>query len=202
MQAHVQTCPACTAWSEELQAFEGRLQRALAVNVPAAKELDLPLISAPPARRFALAAGILAAIGIAALSWFSFPRETLAAEVVAHVEEEPQSWSAVAAVSTPALDEVLQRSRVSAHFAPRSVTYARNCWFRGHLVPHLVVQDEQGSVTVLILDTEKVSGKTSFNEHGMRGVILPAGHGSIAVLARGEMQVDAVAERMREALGS
>jgi hypothetical protein len=69
-------------------------------------------------------------------------------------------------------------------------------------VPHLVVHDEQGSVTVLILDAEKVSAKTSFSEEGMSGVILPAAHGSIAVLSREGAPVDAIAERMREALGS
>lgn len=201
MQAHVRTCPACTGWSEQLQTFEARLQRALAVDVPAAQELDLPLISAPPARRFALAAGILGAIGIGALAWFSFPRETLAAELVAHVEEEPQSWSTVTPVPAPALDEVLRRSQVSAHFPPGSVTYARNCRFRGHLVPHLVVHDGEGSVTVLILEAEKVSAKTTFDEQGMRGVILPAAHGSIAVLASEGTPVDAIAERMRGALG-
>ncbi|HEY7377180.1 MAG TPA: DUF3379 family protein [Steroidobacteraceae bacterium] len=202
MQAHVQTCAECSAWSAGLRAFEARLQRALAVGVPAAKALELPALSTPPARRFALAAGVLGAIGIAALAWFSFPRETLAAELVAHVEEEPQSWSTTEPVPEPTLDEVLRRSQVSAHFPPGSVTYARSCRFRGHLVPHLVVHDEQGSVTVLILDAEKVSAKTSFSEEGMSGVILPAAHGSIAVLSREGAPVDAIAERMREALGS
>ena len=70
---------------------------------------------------------------------------------------------------------VLKRSSSSAHFAPGSVTYARNCWFRGHLVPHLVVRDPEGAVTVLILASEQVSDKVSFNEDGYRGVIVPAG---------------------------
>src|SRR5262249_46624787 len=136
------------------------------------------------------------------LAWFSFPRTTLAAEVVAHVQEEPQSWEMRAPVGGSKLEEVLQRSHVSANFAPDSITYARNCLFRGHLVPHLVVHDREGTVTVLILDAEKVSGKSSFDEQGMRGVILPAGHGSIAVLSHEDAQVDAIAERMREAMGS
>ncbi|HZF26133.1 MAG TPA: DUF3379 family protein [Steroidobacteraceae bacterium] len=199
MQVHVQGCAACTAWSEEAQAFEARLKQALAVDVPPARAL--PPLYALPARRFALAAGILAAVAVATLAWLSFPRDTLAAEVVAHVEEEPQSWAAHTAITTTTLDEVLERPKVSAQFAD-SVSYARTCWFRGHLVPHLVVRDEHGAVTVLILGDEQVSGKVSFSEHGMRGVILPAAHGSIAVLARGDRQVDAVAEKIREALGS
>jgi hypothetical protein len=198
MQAHAQDCAACTAWSEEARAFESRLKRALEVGVPPAKEL--PLLPALPARRFALAAGILAAIGVATLAWFSFPRTTLAAEVVAHVEEEPQSWGTRDAVASGTLADVLERSSVSAQFTTGSVTYARNCWFRGHLVPHLVVQDPLGAVTVLILSAENVAGKVSFDEDGMRGVIMPAEHGSIAVLSREAPQVDAIAERMREAL--
>lgn len=201
MQAHAQSCADCTAWTGEMRVFEGRLRRALAIGVPPAR--DLPLLRvASPARRFALAASLLGGIALASLIWLSFPRDTLAAEVVAHVAQEPQSWLSHEALPPPAVDEVLQRSNSSAHFVPGSVTYARNCWFRGHLVPHLVVRDQQGMVTVLILAAEHVSGKVHFNEGGYRGVIVPAPRGSLAVLSRDDMRVEEIATRMLQALGS
>ncbi len=108
--------------------------------------------------------------------------------------------SAATRFSQAALDGVLKRSAVSAHLAPGSVTYARNCWFRGHLVPHLVVRDAQGAVTVLVLAAERVSGKVSLDEGGYQGVILPAAKGSIAVLSRDDRRVDEVADEMLQAL--
>lgn len=199
MQAHAQSCPACTAWTQELYAFDARVKRALAINVPP-RELPLPRIAATAPRRFALAASVLGAIALATLGWFWFPRATLAAEVIEHVEHEPQSIVARDPIPQAALEGVLTRSAVNAHFEPGSVTYARNCWFRGHLVPHLVVRDAQGAVTVLILTAEQVSGKVSLDEGGYQGVILPAGKGSIAVLSRDDMRVEEVADEMRQAL--
>ena len=200
MQAHAQSCADCTAWTGEMRAFEERLRRALAIGVPPARDLPLPRVTSV-SRRFALAASLLGAIALASLIWLSFPRDTLAAEVVAHVAQEPQSWLSHEALPLPAVEEVLERSNSSAHFVPGSVTYARNCWFRGHLVPHLVVGDPEGAVTVLILASERVSGKVRFEEEGYHGVIMPAPHGSLAVLSRDEMRLEAVAARMLEALG-
>ena len=66
------------------------------------------------------------------------------------------------------------------------VSYASSCGFRGHHVPHLVLQTESGPVTVMVLVHEHASGSTQFDEQGYRGVIVPVpGHGSLAVLTRG-----------------
>ena len=166
MQAHAQACADCTAWTGEMRVFEGRLRRALAIGVPPARDLSLPRVTSV-SRRFALAASLLGGIALASLIWLSFPRDTLAAEVVAHVAQEPQSWLSHEALPLPAVDEVLKRSNSSAHFVPGSVTYAQNCWFRGHLVPHLVVRDPEGAVTVLILASERVSRQGALRGGGL-----------------------------------
>ena len=68
-----------------------------------------------------------------------------------------------------------------------TVSYARSCRFRGRMVPHLVVQTEMGPVTVMVLVHESVAKPVPFDEQGYRGVIVPVpGHGSLAVLARGQ----------------
>jgi len=74
------------------------------------------------------------------------------------------------------------------------VSYASSCTFRGHLVPHLVVQTAMGPVTVMVLVHDSVSKQAPFDKEGYRGVIVPVpGHGSIAVLVRGqEADLDAI----------
>jgi Protein of unknown function (DUF3379) len=100
---------------------------------------------------------------------------------------------------------VLRDSRMS--LAPNAgvVSYANSCLFRGHQVPHLVIQSESGPVTVMVLVHEHVLRRTPFEEQGYRGVIVPmAGHGDLAVLTRGAAldpaALDAIARRMRESI--
>jgi hypothetical protein len=47
------------------------------------------------------------------------------------------------------------------------------------------VQTEQGPVTVMILAGQKLKQRQRFSEEGFAGVLLPAGEGSVAVLAQG-----------------
>ena len=77
------------------------------------------------------------------------------------------------------------------------IMYAQSCWFRGHYVPHLVIQTARGPATVLILRHEQVRARRTFHEAGMTGVIVPAEQGGIAVLTRGAGDLDDIAGQMR-----
>jgi hypothetical protein len=89
-----------------------------------------------------------------------------------------------------ALSEVLQKAGVQFD-SSMPVVYASACPFRGRLVPHLVVQTAEGPLTVMLLKREKTRAREEFAEDGYRGVLVPAGEGSIAILARsGEIPAD------------
>jgi Protein of unknown function (DUF3379) len=89
-------------------------------------------------------------------------------------------------VPDPELNAVLRESKIRLASSAGPVSYANSCYFRGHDVPHLVVQTESGPVTVMVLVHEAVSRPMQFDELGFRGTIVPIpGHGSIAVLMRG-----------------
>ena len=78
---------------------------------------------------------------------------------------------------------MLRDSRLRLSNGAGMVSYASSCAFRGHRVPHLVIQTESGPVTVMVLVHEGVRKPVRFDEQGYRGVIVPvAGHGSLAVL--------------------
>jgi hypothetical protein len=149
-------------------------------------------------RPWALAASVLLAM-LAVLSvWLLRPSDTLAREVVAHVQEEPESWLARQQVDARGINDALRGAGVSLDITSDRITYAQSCWFRDHYVPHLVVQTAQGPVTVMILRNQRVSGRRTFHEAGMSGVIVPAPQGSIAVLARGGADVGGVATQMQQ----
>ena len=197
LEEHLRSCPGCTEFRAEMLRLNAVLERAFE---------DPPAIGATGARRaapahwrqWALAASVLLATLAAVGVWLLRPSETLASEVVAHVKGEPASWLATHNVSAGAIDHALKSSGIALDVASERIVYAQSCWFRGHYVPHLVLETAHGPATVLLLRHEHVKARTDFHESGMSGVIVPAGDGSVAVLERGDGQVDELAAVLRQ----
>jgi hypothetical protein len=151
-------------------------------------------------RLVAFAASVAAAAVAGLVLWLSRPPESLAAEIVKHVEREPNSWSKTEPVAGDHLKAVLRKSGVKLGPGMESIVYASSCWFRGHFVPHFVVMTKDGPVTVMILMNEKVSGPQQFDEDGFSGLLVPASTGSVAVLSRTPMSLDQPASEVVKAL--
>jgi Protein of unknown function (DUF3379) len=188
LRAHRGACAECRAFTERLLKFESRLERAMRVDIPPTADV-LPFArgrgNAPgaPRRWMALAASVVLGAAIVGGVWLSLPQPGLAAAVVAHMAGEPEAWQRTEAVPQPELADVLKDSKLRLKPDAGIVSYASSCAFRGHRVPHLVVQTASGPVTVMVLVHESVRQVTPFDEHGYRGTIVPVpGHGSIAVL--------------------
>jgi Protein of unknown function (DUF3379) len=209
VREHRENCHDCTLYSERLLRFESRLERALRVG-PASAGVDLAseVVSSSdnvvPLRArssrtglrsrkgwLAMAASAVMALAVAGGLWLSAPGASLAADVVTHMREEPQAWRRTdVPVPGSTLESVLRDSHLrlaaGAGAGAGMVSYASSCRFRGHHVPHLVLQTDAGPVTVMVLVHEHVSKPVQFDEQGYRGVIVPVpGHGSLAVLTRG-----------------
>jgi hypothetical protein len=214
MRLHVDSCPDCIRYSEQLRRFEGRLERAL--RVPAETPSQVVsfwqpwLRTAAPRRSrrrwLAAAASVVLAAVIAGSLWVAAPGRSLAADVVDHMAEEPDAWARTdLPVPQSKLDRVLSEAHVRLKAEAGTVSYANSCQFRGHDVPHLVLQTRDGPVTVMVLAHESVTRSVRFDEQGYRGVIVPVpDHGSLAVLERGRRldfkAVEGFAERVRSAI--
>jgi hypothetical protein len=207
---HRASCIDCNLFAERLLRFESRLKRALHVAVPTDRVVPLRRSwssrRSPPRSWLALAASVLLAAVVAGGLWLSVPDRSLAADVVTHMKEEPQAWRQTdVPVAGAALQDVLRDSHLRLAADAGVVSYASSCGFRGHRVPHLVIQTESGPVTVMVLVHEHASQSTHFDEQGYRGVIVPvAGHGSLAVLTRGPAadpeMVARIAQRVLESI--
>jgi Protein of unknown function (DUF3379) len=200
LREHRESCRDCQQFTERLLRFESRLERALRVDLPArtdtvAQVLPLRAKYSPRAGRglkrskrwFAMAASVLLAVAVAAALWLGAPGPSLAADVVTHMGGEPEAWRRTdLPVPGVELQDVLRDSHLRLGNGADLVSYAQSCGFRGHHVPHLVIQTESGPVTVMVLVHESVPKTVRFDEQGYRGVIVPvAGHGSLAVLTHG-----------------
>jgi Protein of unknown function (DUF3379) len=205
---HLAGCPECAQFQREMIGLDGHIRRALEhAPLSAAPGSVTPITSAPAVRGRSLKSvwsGWALAASIATLSvlaiWAFRPNDTLAQDVVAHVEHEPLSWSSTQQAPASEVNATLAEAGVALDMSSDKIMYAQNCRFRGHDVPHLVVSTPRGRMTVLILRYEKVKRRMSFHEDGMTGVITPAPHGSIAVLAQGDDNIDAVAAQVEQSV--
>lgn len=211
--AHAQQCPACARYRQELQQMDQLIHRALKIDTrsnvaaPAALPHEVPVeravveravverirtnrIRATSPRRsmqWGLAASVLAAVLAGLFLWVADPRETLAEQIVEHAQEEAGAMVRTSYIAdSEKVASILSRSGVRMKPDAVAVSYAQSCPFRGHRVPHLVVQTDAGPVTVLLLAQEKSIAKpATFDESGYSGVIIPAPRGVLAVLGRG-----------------
>jgi hypothetical protein len=207
--AHRESCAECRAFTEQLLRFEARLERALLVDIPT-RAVVLPFARSGKTgqgrRWMAMAASLLLALVIAAGVWLTLPQRGLAADVVAHMAGEPDAWQRTdVPVPDADLKAVLKDSKLRLKPDAGMVSYASSCEFRGHKVPHLVVQTPSGPVTVMVLVHEAVRNPKQFDEQGYRGTIVPVpGHGSIAVLMRdhesGSGDVERIAARVDDSI--
>jgi hypothetical protein len=197
--AHAEQCAECARYREEMQAMDRLIYRALAVDVQPAAAPKLPQ-SNPRVWRMA-ASVLITAIVVAFTSiWLLTPRDTFAAEVIAHIQEEPDSLLITSeSVSNEQIEKILGAARMRLKPGVAHVSYATPCDFRGRLSPHLVVQTEQGPVTVLVLPEERQRPREHIDEEGFQGVVLPAPRGVIVVLGIGA-PVDEVAQTVLGAL--
>ncbi len=198
LAAHRAGCAACARYQDELLALDALLLRALQVDLPRAA--PRPAAAPPRLRWMALAASLLLAVAVGFGLWVSSPRPSLAREVMGHVLHEPFALQAAGAVDAASIEGILGPTGTRLQPGLGDVTFAANCLFEGRVVPHLVVQMEQGPVTVLLLEHRRVSEPTRLAEQGYAGVVLPAPRGSIAIVGRELTDLDAVAKQVFEAV--
>ncbi len=191
--AHVAGCAECTRYRQQMQEMDRLIARALAVpvdvSITSGEALQSSAPRIPRTRFFGgwqIAASLVASVTIAASIWVASTRDSFAEQIVTHTHHE--AFSIVHTdeqVDTQALSDVLAKSGLSMRPDALHVSYASSCPFRGHDIPHLVVQTEQGPVTVLVLaDEEPTKTMQRFDEEGYEGIIVPAPRGVLAVLGK------------------
>jgi len=195
LEEHLATCAACARFRDEMRSLDADIRRALErpPDIARPRSGRQPL----PWRQWALAASVVLATFAVLGVWLLRPSDTLARELVVHVQGEPESWLATQHVSAQGITQALRGAGVALDITSDQIMYAQSCWFRGHYVPHLVIQTARGPATVLILRHEQVRARRTFHEAGMTGVIVPAQQGSIAVLTRSAGDLDDIAGQMQ-----
>ena len=185
-----------------------KIAKALQIDVPPLVMPELPgvgdnkVTALPPRKRkrstkpvwFAIAATIVLTTSIAIRMSGPFESyDSLADEVLAHLDHEPQ---AMRVIDTPVPDNRLQRtvptSMAVFDRGESLITYARICVINGKKVPHLTVQGQHGPVMILLMPDEKVAAVTPVEGERVHGLIIPVGEGSIAIVGDREEALEPI----------
>jgi hypothetical protein len=191
---------------KKLQALDLKIAKALQIDVPELRMPELPDIdetnvtSLQGHRRsmkplwFAIAATVVLATSISLRTSSLFQTyESLAEEVLAHLDHEPGSLRITdVAVTEQRLARVVPASLASFERGTSLITYAQSCVINGNEVPHLVIQGQYGPVTILLMPEERVSESTPLDGETVKGVILPVGNGSIAIIGDREEPLEPI----------
>jgi hypothetical protein len=147
-----------------------------------------------------LVGSVLAGAVVGAWLWSGGQGNSLADDVLSHIEDEVPAVAAGGPALAASVSRVLEQGGIRLRPGAGEILYANTCRFRGHPVPHLVLQSESGPVTVLVLRDEPVDGPVDFAGSGFSGRIEPAGPGSIAVAGAVGSSFERIAAQVRAAV--
>ncbi len=191
---------------QQYQALDLKIAKALQIDVPELKMPELPDIDTANVESlltrkrsmkpvwFAIAATMVLATSISVrMSGVFESNYSLADDVLAHIDHEPGSLRATnAVVSDDGLARAVPASLATYERGESVITYAQPCVINGNLVPHLVIQGQYGPITILLMPDEKVAEATPIDGASLKGVILPVGDGSIAIVGDRDEPLEAI----------
>jgi len=193
-------------YDNETREFDLKIAKALQIDVPALVLPELPDIETDevatlPVRKrstkplwYAVAATLVLATSISLQMTGVFQgHASLADEIIAHMDHEPGALRVTdAAVPDPRLARVVPASLAVFDREDSLITYAQPCVINGKNAPHLVIQGERGPVTIILMPDEAVDEETPIDGENIRGVILPVGNGSIAIVGDRDEQLEPI----------
>jgi len=193
---HAAECDRCAQFHRSLCRQEEALYRALAVPVPEglADRVLLRRRSRPGSRTWpvltALAAVLVLALGLRPWLPDGTSPETLAAGIIDHVRHEPEALAAEQGVPRSTLAYAIARSGGELGDAPLTASYAGRCPLPGGgSGEHIVLKTPQGKVTLILMPGKPVAAALRLFKDGLNVSVLPAGQGSLALVAESDTLV-------------
>ena len=186
--AHARECQACRAFLERQRQLDAELFDVLSVPAPdGLADRILLAKGGKPANRWwfvAMAATLVFAVGLVTFGAPFIAGNSLAREAIAHVRDEPQSFTSVSSQAPDLLPSELAAQGLRLASAVGEVTYARFCPMASGSARHLVVRTAAGPVTLFLMPGDATSRRhAEVRADGMTAITMPAARGSIAIVA-------------------
>ena len=197
---HLAECAACANLAREVGDFEARVHDAMRVPVPeglADRVLLRRKIGAPAVRAWALAASLVAALGVGTYFYRASPDEgervlTAAAlgatnpavMAIAHVlEDEPWMLKENRGVDPAAMRAAFTRLGLNAPAGGTTVLYFDKCPMTGGIGEHVVMQAPFGRVTVILIPGQPFASRVVVADRDKTAIAAPHGAGGYILIA-------------------
>ena len=114
----------------------------------------------------------------------------MVAHILEHIEEEPALMSTLKLPKTEADTQALFATVGASLQQPiNQMSYAGECVVQGQKGLHIVIQDAQGPVTVIVMPGQQIDAMQAFEASGYHGELLPVKGGVVAIVANSMEQV-------------
>lgn len=211
---HAAGCASCRSAAANSLQLELQIERALFVSVPAGlkarilEELDgladTPKLASQEqgpglrTRRGWLVAASLAALGATGILGYvsrvqapADTRPSLNSAIVQIIRDEVLTLTSKAKIGSDELQLTLSPIGLSLKTPLENVRFATNCIIRGRTAAHWVLEGSRAPITVFVMPEEALGSRAEIKAGSMRGLVLPARRGSIAVVGtKGERLED------------
>jgi len=116
--------------------------------------------------------------------------EDMVVHILEHVEHDPDLMKPQAlALSESDLNQLFTKVGATLQQPIDSMSYAGECDVEGQRGLHIVMQDESGPVTIIVMPGPQLEAMVAFNESGYTGELIPVKGGLVAILGHSQEQL-------------
>jgi hypothetical protein len=203
---HRADCPRCADAAARALEFESALRRALLVEP--APQLAESILLAQATRQnrvqtnlrrgalLALAATFVLAIGVGV----RVEAKPLSVQAVNHLRDEAEVLTSTRLLPAESVRAAFAQRGLTLRRIPDGIAFVGCCPMGRHLTVHMVMPEGDGPVTVIYVVDRQVRQREDFQRDGWHGRSVPAGRGTLILLARDTDHLDGVENAWRDAL--
>ncbi len=215
MRAYLQSHPELNNMVQNSQRWDQQIKNALQIDPPEGLEARILLkqsysetaenFSPPPVLeqkkpthwrhwRAMAASVMLVAIGVGLwqerATLFPLKASDLIAHVVHHMEDEPDFMRVnKSPENAQELQKLFLAVGATLDHPIEHMSYAGECVINGQKGLHIVLQEPEGPVTIIVMPGQQLAAMEAFEASGYQGELLPVKGGIVAIMGKGRKQV-------------
>jgi len=212
MQAYLTQHPELTPMVKKARKLDQQIEKALKIEVPEGLEARILMKQSyeekisPPLKKYstqskhwALWSGVAASFLVVLVGlgvWqeranlFPLKATDVIAHVMHHMEDEPTFMTlSQSPKSEQALQKLFLAVGASLEHPVEHMSYVGECVINGQKGLHIVLQEAEGPVTIIVMPGQKLAAMEAFEASGYQGELLPVKGGIVAIMGKGRKQV-------------
>ncbi len=199
---HAKKCAHCSAFSQEIDDTEQKLECFAEHSVPSGIE-DRIILSRNrqrfrQVRTFAVAASILLASGLGFFAWDQLAYKDHAQLAIKHVVSEPYALKNLRNDDTVFFEKVLSDFGGKLNAPLGKVRYMKLCSDSEGNGWHVVLETEQGLATLMLIPGSDKHVKSMASSQGWHAVAESAGHGYYVIVTQTPEQAAVLRKRIQQ----